>query len=279
MSEKLSIQDSTRWDQSAGPYDAATRGFTAKYARDALDLASIASGMEVLDVAAGTGALSLEAARQGAEVLATDFSIGMLRVLGSRARAEGLSNLRIAVMDGQALDLEDEAFDRAFSMFGLMLFPDLAAGFRELHRVVRPRGRAVVGVWTEARNELIQLFGEALQRGVPTHSAAATGPAGAAEVPWAAIATPEGLTAAMSTAGFDAVRVFTVRHLWTFESPSWLWSHLPRMSPGTANVFESLDDGKTAALEAAFHEVFRERLGRGPFALAGDAHLGVGFRV
>jgi len=59
--------------------------------------------MRFLDVAAGTGALSIPAARLGAQVMATDISPAMVKRLNARAREEGLPNLDARVMDGLAL--------------------------------------------------------------------------------------------------------------------------------------------------------------------------------
>jgi 16S rRNA G966 N2-methylase RsmD len=58
--------------------------------------------LRLLDVAAGTGVVAVEAARRGAEVLATDFAPGMVEVMRRRFAAEGLS-AQAEVMDGQAL--------------------------------------------------------------------------------------------------------------------------------------------------------------------------------
>jgi ubiquinone/menaquinone biosynthesis C-methylase UbiE len=77
--------------------------------------------MRFLDVAAGSGALSIPAARLGARALATDLSPVMLGSLDERARQEGL-DVATRVMDGHALDLDDDSFDIAGSQFGVMLF-------------------------------------------------------------------------------------------------------------------------------------------------------------
>lgn len=264
------LQDREQWNKAAEAYDEAARAFTRKYARDALELAGISTGTKVIDVAAGTGALSLEAARQGADVLATDFSPRMVEVLGRLARQESLDQVRTAVMDGQQLGVEDASFDRAFSIFGLIFFPDLPAGFRELHRVLRAGGRAAVAVWTEQRNDLMHLLTEALERGVPSFPLPDTKP------PWFSISSREGLMEAMTTAGFDSVNVFTVRHLWVFDSPGGLMERLPNMSPGITAVFDALDAAQAEAYKTAATAILAERFGQGPFALAGDAHIAVG---
>src|SRR3546814_11352329 len=85
--------------------------FPARYAEAALARVTLTSDSRVLDVAAGTGALALLAARTGAQVLATDFSPGMI----ARIAASNLPNVEARVMDGQALALEDASFDAVFS--------------------------------------------------------------------------------------------------------------------------------------------------------------------
>jgi len=66
----------------------------------------------------------------------------MVEYLRAKAAAQGIQNMRIALMDGQALDVEDNSFDTAISILGLRMFPDRAAGFRELCRAIKPGGRA-----------------------------------------------------------------------------------------------------------------------------------------
>ena len=69
-------------------------------------------GMRFLDVAAGSGALCIPAARLGAGVLATDSPRRCSTLLARRASDEEL-NIETRVMDGHALELEDGSFDMA----------------------------------------------------------------------------------------------------------------------------------------------------------------------
>ena len=105
--------------------------------------AGLGPGMRFLDVAAGSGALAIPAARRGARVLATDRSAAMLGLLQQRARPEGLV-IETREMDGHALALDDGSFDMAGSQFGVMLFPDMPRGIREMARVVKSGGRVLV---------------------------------------------------------------------------------------------------------------------------------------
>jgi ubiquinone/menaquinone biosynthesis C-methylase UbiE len=46
------------------------------------------------------------------------------------------------------LELPDNSQDYAFSVFGLIMFPDQAKGFKELYRVIKPGGKAAVTSWS-----------------------------------------------------------------------------------------------------------------------------------
>jgi demethylmenaquinone methyltransferase/2-methoxy-6-polyprenyl-1,4-benzoquinol methylase len=98
-------------------------------------------GERVLDLAAGTGTSSVALAATGADVVACDFSLGMLRV-GARRNAHP----RVEFVAGDALRLPfpDAAFDAVTISFGLRNLHDLDAGLAEMARVTKPGGRLVV---------------------------------------------------------------------------------------------------------------------------------------
>jgi ubiquinone/menaquinone biosynthesis C-methylase UbiE len=130
------------WNSAAERYEKTAHPNTARYVDAALAHVPLTPGSCVLDVAAGTGALALAAAAAGANVLATDFSPGMV----ARIAAKALPNVEARVMDGQALELPDASFDAVFSMFGVFMFPDWRKGLAEMARVTRPDGYGIVAV-------------------------------------------------------------------------------------------------------------------------------------
>ena len=133
------------WDAAARHYEQTAHPFTARFAAAALARVVLTPDSRVLDVAAGTGALALLAARTGAQVLATDFSPAMV----ARIAAANLTNVEAKVMDGQALALDDGSFDAVFSIFGVIMFPDWRKGLSEMARVTRPGGYGVVATWQD----------------------------------------------------------------------------------------------------------------------------------
>jgi len=96
-------------------------------------------GQRVLDLAAGTGSSSLPFAAAGADVVACDFSLGMLSV-GKRSHPD----LDLLAGDALRLPFADEVFDAVTISFGLRNVSDVDAALVEMARVTRPGGRLVV---------------------------------------------------------------------------------------------------------------------------------------
>ena len=99
-------------------------------------------GQRILDLAAGTGASAVALAKSGAEVIAADFSPGMIAE-GER-RYRGIRNLTFVHADATALPFADDEFDTVTMSFGLRNVNDPRRALRELQRVTAPGGRLVV---------------------------------------------------------------------------------------------------------------------------------------
>jgi SAM-dependent methyltransferase len=118
-----------------------------------LDLAGVTAGSRVLDVAAGAGDQSIQAAARvspGGSVLATDISAEILRFAADEAQRAGFTNVTTRVMDGERLLLEDGSFDAVISRVGLIYFPDRQTALAEMHRVLVPGGRVAAIVYSTA---------------------------------------------------------------------------------------------------------------------------------
>jgi demethylmenaquinone methyltransferase/2-methoxy-6-polyprenyl-1,4-benzoquinol methylase len=105
-------------------------------------------GERILDLAAGTGASSVSLARSGADVVAADFSPGMIaegrRRHGPDAPGGGIRNLSFVEADATALPFGDDEFDAVTMSFGLRNVNDPKKALRELLRVTKPGGRLVI---------------------------------------------------------------------------------------------------------------------------------------
>ncbi|MCL4079317.1 bifunctional demethylmenaquinone methyltransferase/2-methoxy-6-polyprenyl-1,4-benzoquinol methylase UbiE [Coriobacteriia bacterium Es71-Z0120] len=122
-------------------------GLDRLWRRATVRMAGITPSTEVLDLAAGTGDLTLAIARYGrpASVLSTDFVEEMLRVGKQKAaRYHGPTRISFAHADAQALPFSDASFDVVTIAFGVRNLPDRQANFREVRRVLRSGGRYVI---------------------------------------------------------------------------------------------------------------------------------------
>ena len=115
--------------------------------RHLIDRAGIEPGMEVLDVAAGTGNVAIRAAALGAQVTALDLTPELFARGRERAAQAGVE---IDWVEGDAEDLpfEDGRFDRVVSSFGIQFAPRHEVTAREAVRVTRPGGAIGLLNWT-----------------------------------------------------------------------------------------------------------------------------------
>lgn len=124
--------------------DVLTFGLTPYWRRIVVGAVDAVPGQRVLDLAAGTGTSSEPYADAGVDVVACDFSEGMLAV-GRRRRPD------IDFVQGDAMNLpfEDESFDAVTISYGLRNIQDPDLALREMARVTKPGGRLVVAEFSE----------------------------------------------------------------------------------------------------------------------------------
>ncbi|GIU94148.1 MAG: hypothetical protein KatS3mg012_0605 [Gaiellaceae bacterium] len=141
------LSETTPWDARVAAWDelAASPVFT-RLAAQVLELASPRADEVVADLGAGTGLLSLPAARSAAAVYAVDYSEPMLERLSQRAMADGLENVHTVVADMREVPLEDECASVVVSSYAFHHLRDegKALALAEARRILRPGGRLVV---------------------------------------------------------------------------------------------------------------------------------------
>jgi SAM-dependent methyltransferase len=112
-----------------------------------VERSGVEPGMELLDVACGTGNATIPAAQAGARVAGLDFSADLLAIARERA-ADAMVEIEWVEGDAQALPFDDASFDRVISTFGHMFAPDHKRSADELLRVCRPGGTIAFACWT-----------------------------------------------------------------------------------------------------------------------------------
>jgi SAM-dependent methyltransferase len=142
------LKDKMRATWMAGDFGKIAE-YSAKEAEEFVDSLSIKPGMQVLDVACGTGNLAIPAARTRAHVTGVDIATNLLRQARARAAAEGL-DVTFEEGDAEQLPFSDAEFDVVMSMFGAMFAPDPDLVASELARVCKHGGTIAMANWTPA---------------------------------------------------------------------------------------------------------------------------------
>lgn len=135
------------WNLVADGYAETTMKVFEQFADEAIAASKLKPNSTVLDVACGPGTLALRLAQHAEQIHGIDFSESMLAVFRQKIEREGHGNITLHCGDAQALPYPDETFDAAFSMFGLMFFPDRRRGFAEIYRTLKPGGTIAVTSW------------------------------------------------------------------------------------------------------------------------------------
>ena len=112
-----------------------------------VERAGVEPGMDVLDVACGTGNATIPAAKAGARVIGLDFAPELLEIARERA-SDAMVEIDFVEGDAQALPFDGASFDRVVSTFGHMFAPDHARTAAEMKRVLRPGGTIAFACWT-----------------------------------------------------------------------------------------------------------------------------------
>ncbi len=138
------------WDLAAAAYDSLWQNQLAPAQAALLACAGLKPGERVLDVACGTGVMSLDAAARvspGGEVVGVDLSGRMIEMARRRAMQEQCANASFGRADAESLGLPENSFDAALCALGLMYLPDPDRAVLAMRRVLRPGGRIILAVW------------------------------------------------------------------------------------------------------------------------------------
>jgi demethylmenaquinone methyltransferase/2-methoxy-6-polyprenyl-1,4-benzoquinol methylase len=205
------------FDRVAPRYDALNR--ILSFGRDigwrdrAVALARLGPGELALDVGVGTGDLAfglLDASDPLSRAVGIDLSPAMIAAVHRRALRRGETRFAPLRASAHALPFSDARFDRVVAAFTIRNFGDLALGLREMRRVLRPGGRAVVLELSTPPDPITRAFYRLyFHRLAPLVAARAGGdPEAYRYLPRSVAAFPgaEGLAARLRDAGFARVR-------------------------------------------------------------------------
>ena len=232
------------WDRTAPKYGQAGPPIFSISAQRLLELLSLQPGDRLLDVACGTGALAILAAKQvgpSGHVTATDYSPCMVAEAEKEAAKAGLSNITCACMEAQNLEFPANSFDALTCGLALFFFPDMRRALAEMRRVLVPGGELGLSLWGKGAivpqwpilGETIKEYG--LQPVVPNRIA------------W----RPEEIEALLTPAGFSDIEIVEERYDFPFREASEAWAFTLSVGPIEV-MLEQLSKNKRQEFIKAF---------------------------
>jgi len=224
------------WDRTAPKYGQAGPAIFSISAQRLLELISLEPGDRLLDVACGTGAVAIPAAKQvgpSGQVTATDYSPGMVAEAEQQANKQGLSNITCACMEAQNLEFPDNSFDALACGFALFFFPNMRKALAEMHRVLVPGGKVGLSLW--GKGAIVPqwpILGETIKEYdlrpvVPN------------PIAW----RPEDIEALLTSTGFSDIEIVEERYDLPFREASEVWEFTLSVGPVEV-MLEQLSENK-----------------------------------
>lgn len=237
------------FNQSASIYDRIGPGMFSYFGQRLVDAAEISNGANVLDVAAGRGALLFPAAaRVGptGHVTGIDFAPNMVHETAKDIESRKLLNAEIQQMDAEQMKFAGASFDYVICGFALWMFNEPERVLQEFHRVLSPGGQIALSTWA-ADNPYQTWCQEVLKPFVdspPVKDLPAT-----IDVRFD---TPSQIKTALQQAGFDNIRITVEERDFVYVDEDQYWSSL-----WSAGIRRRLEKMTPEMLEQAKKEVFR----------------------
>jgi ubiquinone/menaquinone biosynthesis C-methylase UbiE len=231
------------FDSVATSYDRVGPNIFTLFGKRLVERMPLKAGMRVLDVATGTGAVLLPAARrvgQEGHVTGIDLSGAIVQEAERLAHAAGLSNIALHKMDAEYLEFPDQSFNVVMCALSLFFFPGMKAALREMYRVCKPGGYIGVSLFNKTPppfNPALPL----LMQQTMAYQAEVRSPQ---QIAYA----PEEVEALLSQSGFHSVETFSetsdivyanVDDLWAFQMTTAMRAFIMSMSEETRERFKA----------------------------------------
>jgi ubiquinone/menaquinone biosynthesis C-methylase UbiE len=242
------------FDVSDTAYDNFMGRYSVRLAPLFADFAAVAAGQTVLDVGAGTGALTSELVRRGATASATDPSPPFVAALGRR-----LPDTEVRAAPAEDLPWPDGAFDAALAQLVVTFMNDAPRGVAEMRRVVRPGGVVAVCMWDREGMDMLAAI-HRTQRAVSD--------SGTTEAR-TAYRTREEIEDLFRGAGFDDLRTELLEVEREYAGFGELWDAVADGAGPAGAWAKALDDDTRARAREELHRQVGEPTG--PFTLRGRA--------
>ena len=237
------------------------------YANDLAGRLRVPTGATLLEIAAGTGALTRIIAEQlpaDVAILATDINDGMLDIATQVTRKK---NVQFRQADAMQLPFADASFDAIVCQFGVMFFPDKVTAYKEALRVLKPGGTFLLNAWDRLENNLVAF--EICQ--AVRQAAALAAPTFLERGPYAYF-DPLEIHAHLKSAGFPDVQHETVQKNGHAASPRHAVLGFCEGSPLQTDLYERGEAVASRCVQEAI-AALEKRFGIGPFDAEMSAHV------
>lgn len=259
------------WDMVAEGYSEVTMTMLQGYVYEALTLTDLNKDSHVLDIACGPGTLALSVAQKIKSVSAIDFSEAMINIFDETIKDQSIDNIETFCGDAQKLPYKDDSFDAAFSMFGLMFFPDRMCGYQEIYRTLKPGGKTVISSWAPTTQSplMMAIFGavRAMNPDIPEP-----------QTDIESLENPEFFKAELTKAGFRDVEVLPVSNSVLVNSVEEFWDDMVKGSAPLVMMKNSIPEEVWQEKILIALDYLRDTIGELPTTLSADAWLGVGVK-
>ncbi len=216
--------------------------------RAIVEAAHVSPGMNILDVACGSGepAISLATLLEGnGDVMGVDISPEPLKIAEERAAQRGLHNVKFQSADAHNLPFPDNRFDRVTSRLGIMFFADLPRALGEIRRVLRPGGRATLLVWGPMEQPYFQTTLGTLLPLLPGASIPDSGRK------MFAFGRPGVLDQLLRDAGFVKIKENFLTVPWTWPGPpEEVWQYFQEVTVPFAALLQAIPDHRREQIDA-----------------------------
>ncbi|MDD2699934.1 MAG: methyltransferase domain-containing protein [Sideroxydans sp.] len=259
------------WNLVADGYAETTMLVFQRFAEQAIAAIDLQPGATVLDVACGPGTLGLIAAQTARKVHGIDFSSAMLDIFEHKRAQAGHDHIELHCGDAQALPYADDTFDAAFSMFGLMFFPDRNKGFAEIYRTLKTGGRIAVTSWApmDQSPAMLTMFGalRAIKPDLPQPQRSVT-----------TLENPDVFRTEMIAAGFKDVEIRPLTQGFPVASIPKFWEDMVKGSAPLVMMKKAMGEALWREKEKLAIAYLEEALASKPETLTSDAWLGIGVK-
>ncbi len=247
--EDFKQRERDSWASAAagwGRRDELLRKRAAPVTERMLELAGIAPGHRVLDIASGTGEPAISAARAVGEhgsVVGTDLVDEMLAYARSKAASEGLDNIEFRCVDGETLTVREGSFDAVTIRWGLMFMPQPLACVELAHSALQTGGRISVACWAAPeKNPFISLLTQTLGHYMDLPRP----PPGTPGI--FAMADPDRLCGVLESAGFINITLEELEFIMVaVEDGQAYWEAMSDLAAPVMRLVRQLDDKTRAA--------------------------------